>query len=485
MIQGGKKLLYCFIVASLLQVYSPSIQAGPTIVRDSRAQDTGTTPVLGRGYSISTNTFQSACLAEVVLTEPSYDFQYRFEEAKEAVSNSTSLEGGVGGSYSTWWLQGQMDTSSKSAKQNSRSSHSIVVTLNMDTYYASVNEASTPLSDAAAKLLERDDVPGFFSACGPYYVRGINRNSQFVSLFTYETEDNERDTEFEASLKTELTGFAGTAGPSIDVESKSKFSKKASKMNLTITTRGWGLGKKDDASLISYDLETFKAAITQAFISMQNPYTGKVVSLEIVPWVENAEFQRKLKIQATDANLGKEVPLYEKKDILTLNGEFLTEMNRATRARLDRFYRANMCRDLLLRKYTFNGKEIIEDYKKTNLRNHRLGPNDPFPIDLDELLESVGDEPVEEIWQEYRNFAFGETSETVADPTAVNPVNANSCVKKLMSNPNSNETTEFGRGIFLKRYYAHTECEMLRKRFVPPARPVIEDYCMPQLVNEL
>ncbi len=481
----GKTLLHIGVVTALFQMLGSGLYAGPTIVRDSRAQDTGTTPVLGRGYSISTNTFQSACLAEVVITEPSYDFQYRFEEAKEAVSNSTSLEGGVGGSYSTWWLQGQMDTSSKSASENSRTSHSIVVTLNMDTYYASVNEASTPLSEAAGKLLERDDVPGFFSACGPYYVRGINRNSQFVSLFTYETETNRRDTEFEASLKTELTGFAGAAGPSIDIDSKSTFSKRASKMNLTITTRGWGLGKKDDASLISYDLETFKAAITQAFISMQNPYTGKVVSLEIVPWVENAEFQRKLNIQATDENLGKEVPLYEKKDILTLNGEFLTEMNRATRARLDRFYRANMCRDLLLRKYTFNGKEIIEDYKKTNLRNHRLGPNDPFPIDLDKLLESVGDEPVEEIWQEYRNFAFGETAETQTDPTAINPVNAHSCVKKLMSNPDSDEADQFGRGIFLKRYYAHAECEMLRKRFVPPARPVIEDYCMPQLVNEL
>ena len=123
----GKTLLHIGVVTALFQMLGSGLYAGPTIVRDSRAQDTGTTPVLGRGYSISTNTFQSACLAEVVITEPSYDFQYRFEEAKEAVSNSTSLEGGVGGSYSTWWLQGQMDTSSKSASENSRTSHSIVV----------------------------------------------------------------------------------------------------------------------------------------------------------------------------------------------------------------------------------------------------------------------------------------------------------------------------------------------------------------------
>ena len=137
-------------------------QAGPTIVRDTRAQDTGTTPVLGRGYSISTNTFQSACLAEVVVTEPSYDFQYIFEEAEETLQKSSSVEGSAGGSYSSWWISGQLSATNQTATKNNKSSHTIVVTLNMDTYYASVNESSTPLSDAAAALLEREDVPGFF-----------------------------------------------------------------------------------------------------------------------------------------------------------------------------------------------------------------------------------------------------------------------------------------------------------------------------------
>ena len=99
----------------------------------------------------------------------------------------------------------------------------IVVTLNMDTYYASVNEAGTPLSEASAALLEREDVPGFFSACGPYYVRGINRNSQFVSLFTYETTEEKRDYTFEAALKGEVQGFFGGKAAEAAVQTTASF----------------------------------------------------------------------------------------------------------------------------------------------------------------------------------------------------------------------------------------------------------------------
>ena len=304
-------------------------------------------------------------------------------------------------------------------------------------------------------------------------------------MFTYTTESDSRDTEFEASLKAELLGFLGSSGnsASANVSTSRSFTEKATEMGLTIISRGWGLGKRDDASLISSDLASFKKAITQAFISMQNPLTGKVVSVEVVPWVENAEFQRKLNINGPGNNGDKTVPLYEKKDILTLNGEFLTEMNRAVRARLDRVYRAKMCRDMLVKKYTFDGKNIIDDYVDENLRNHRLGPKDPQPIKLDELLKQVGPDSVDEIWEDYQNFAFGLDS----NGEVVNSTSADACVVDLMKNPDPSVSEEkgAGSGIFLARYYEHETCRELQKRFVPPARPVIEDYCMPQLVNEL
>lgn len=70
-----QKITFFFIIISAVNV-----SAGPVVIRDNRVTDIGTTPVLGRGYTMSTNTFQSICLKDVKLTEPSYDFTYRFEE---------------------------------------------------------------------------------------------------------------------------------------------------------------------------------------------------------------------------------------------------------------------------------------------------------------------------------------------------------------------------------------------------------------------
>ena len=69
---------------------SMPVYAGPTLIKDSRVRDLTATPVLGRGYSISTNTFQSTCLKDVVITEPSYDFQYTFREYDKSSMRASS-----------------------------------------------------------------------------------------------------------------------------------------------------------------------------------------------------------------------------------------------------------------------------------------------------------------------------------------------------------------------------------------------------------
>jgi len=361
----------------------------------------------------------------------------------------------------------------------------------MDTYYGSVNESGTPLSDSAAALLEREDVPGFFAACGPYYVRGINRNAQLVSLFTYETTESSRDVSFEASISGRLKGFFG-GGASFNSTSAGEFSSKASSRNLTITTRGWGLGKQADAALISYDLDTFKQAVKDAFLSMQNPLTGRVTSVEVVPWVENTDFQVKLNMNGNDVVSGKTVPLYEKKDILTMNGEFLAEMERASRARLNAYYTAKMCRNTILGKWSTDGKALLPDVAKKTLKNQRLGPADPKPITVEQLFNAVSDASTRSLYEEYSKFTF-------AGPTSVR-----ACVAKLMADPNNApaarpaaagaaaspapaggpaDDSGVGRGIFLKRYIDHKECTDLQAMFVAARQP-FEDYCMPELTSE-
>jgi len=74
-----KQLVIMSLMVLVLGLFSVTLIAGPTVIQDNRVTNLATTPVLGRGYSIATNTYQSTCLKDVVMTEPSYDFTYTFQ----------------------------------------------------------------------------------------------------------------------------------------------------------------------------------------------------------------------------------------------------------------------------------------------------------------------------------------------------------------------------------------------------------------------
>jgi hypothetical protein len=59
----------------LLSLLLPmAVQASIYTISDERVRNMDITPVLGRGYSIMTNTFHSTCLMVEETTVPSYDY---------------------------------------------------------------------------------------------------------------------------------------------------------------------------------------------------------------------------------------------------------------------------------------------------------------------------------------------------------------------------------------------------------------------------
>ncbi|MBU3916184.1 hypothetical protein KKA14_11680 [bacterium] len=292
------------------------VSAGPTVITDNRIHDLSITPVLGRGYSIATNTFQSTCLNKINVTEPSYDFTYLFNSIELEGEGSGELESKIDvNSFSEAFrnelvkrLIPSLQTN-KAQGEETYFNHNIYVEINLNSYYASLDESETKMSSSAAQLLVNNDIPGFFSSCGSYYVRSIGRNSKFVAIFTYKTKDRNPDKNFESDLEAEITGFGTeikdkigqqvleSAVAALGVDTSRDFRKKASSRKLTINVAAFGLGKNEEATLISYDIETFKDSIANAFISMQNPKTGKVSSIEVVPWVENTDFQALIKLE--------------------------------------------------------------------------------------------------------------------------------------------------------------------------------------------
>ena len=189
-----------------------------------------------------------------------------------------------------------------------------------------------------------------------------------------------------------------------------------------------------------------------------------------------------------------------------MNGEFLSEMERAARARLNAYYTARMCKNTLLAKYSDDGKSVIQAAAKKPLKNHRTGRADPaLPVTLDTLLAQVADAQQAKLWEEYAKFTYNGNpsmrsciAKLMADPSAPAPGagagpgaaapaggNPAGGAAGLGGPPGGGAADQgVGRGIFLKRFLDHNECVQMQALFVPP-KVTFEDYCMPELQSEL
>jgi hypothetical protein len=497
---------------------APPSMAGPTVIRDEMLQDRAVTPSLGRGYSIATNTFQSICLTNIQTTKPSYNFNYRFEELYEDGSRSSDVRTSVGASAGAGYAGISIDvggkSDSKTASTDEFSSFHILVTIDIDVYYSSVDEGRTKLSDSAAELLTSNDLPSFFDACGMYYLRSIGRKATYISIFSYRTKDSTRDTKFERGLKAEIQGWGQSVTAS--KERSETFASEASSRQLTIESHGFGLGKSESATLISYDLDTFRAAVKEAYKSTQPDDIGMVVSIEVAPWIENSEFQRSVKLVPQEVDdlddngnpilengkpRKKKVLPYAQKRILNQNAEFLSELDRAVRARLNLYYKAKSCRarinqDFMRQKedgtWAFAdlvpGKPDKGTWRTREVVNNRNKER----TTIGELYEKLDDEALARAWMEYDAFTYGGSGAPsgLEDPlerlkaarTATNMGTVkDGYPKDLFPGAVNCASALLEIGITAMPYRKIKECARVEEMFVVLGSQRVDDFCMPTL----
>ena len=67
------------IIVTVLALSFPTATDGnPYVISDDRVRNLDVTPVLGRGYSVMTNSFQSTCLDVKETTVPSFNYECEF-----------------------------------------------------------------------------------------------------------------------------------------------------------------------------------------------------------------------------------------------------------------------------------------------------------------------------------------------------------------------------------------------------------------------
>mmetsp|Transcript_746 Transcript_746/g.1524 ORF Transcript_746/g.1524 Transcript_746/m.1524 type:complete len:689 (-) Transcript_746:190-2256(-) len=287
---------------------------------------------LGRGYSPAAGTLHSTCLRSsepdtaVRSTIPSFDYEYFFHSFRHSasrISNFTASSAEERDEYnpqrwSDFAFYHRMRTEMEDPTSESRNFMASVIRVQM--YYASAREEDTVLVDDARDLLDKGQHVEFLQACGPQYIRTVNRFKELAALFSYTSH-------LTATTGLQPQGFMESFGDLVNDFSTSRrsprtstrmdallaqeyqdidhndvnntralirVSKDAHFSQLRIQIFGFGLALNPDAegSLNARTWQDLDKVMNYGFQAMANPYTGVVRSVEVIPWTTHIAFHR-------------------------------------------------------------------------------------------------------------------------------------------------------------------------------------------------
>mmetsp|Transcript_38523 Transcript_38523/g.89552 ORF Transcript_38523/g.89552 Transcript_38523/m.89552 type:complete len:766 (-) Transcript_38523:107-2404(-) len=278
------------------------------------------TPVMGRGYSTSTNQIMSSCMVVPELTIPTFDYEFKLYEFKDTLqengmssgwgSGRSSLRNDMkrmmGGSDDVGnWLVfdkvlAHMDkanrqrTSGSAFGRSNKNTVHLTAMMKADMYYNSADESFVSMSTDAVALLRRGEYIGFMQACGPYFIRSIRRTKQIAATFKHTTTSSRA-----SGSSTHVARSNGRVRT--DTTTKLRTSRTANEENMEITVVGLGLSFLDagPGTLMPKTLDDYEATMNYGFNCLKNQRSGLVESIEVIPWVASPSFQIAAKMDIT------------------------------------------------------------------------------------------------------------------------------------------------------------------------------------------
>ena len=180
--------------------------------------------------------------------------------------------------------------------------YSVVVTMRLERFFSSVWESGASLTEDATKMLDDEEFINFFMACGPSYVRSIQRAQEVTAIISFKSEDPLETEEFTNMLRLYVHGNRG--GPGVNGTEGTGFppltfdaSDILRTLSVEIIGFGLGLNKVGSETLVATSLGEFNDVMKFAFDSMtknseteNNSQTGMIYSMEVVPWADTSEF---------------------------------------------------------------------------------------------------------------------------------------------------------------------------------------------------
>lgn len=397
-------------------LFVSNVSANSLVIKDNRLTELGIAPTLGRGYSVSTNKYQSMCYDKIVHTKPSFDFKYDFYEIKksylEKISKSKKLE--------DIYLNGFLNTHLKFDEEVSETEGlkkyeiiNILVQMDVTSYYFSLDESKSEIGASAQEIIKNSNLSQFFQICGFYYIRSIGRHSKYLALLKYRsTKDEASDSRFKEKLKKQL--FSLSDNSKIDDTLKTEFSERQLRINI----QGFGLGDGALDSIVPTNISEFKSALKQAAKLVQGPSSGKITSMEIVPWIENIKFKHVS--TSADHTIGYK---YREMRNIEENSNVLAEIERIDSVQRSTYSKARHCLINMESNYPSGTGPYDFNPDKTFFYNVANPLNKKLNLSLRDAMKYINYDSVESISNANEEFMFGDERSVIGAVDCIDAIN--------------------------------------------------------------
>lgn len=350
------------------------------------AAELAVTPSLGRGYTPAISSFHDICFDTMPTTRPSFDFDYTFEELELEGKQAYRREALRSYEVDDFIRRNTRDKRIVRGKATYYV-HYMLAALVVDSYYSSIDEAHATISKDALELLRKGDLVSFFTSCGTHYVRSMSRRSLFLTLFSYTTTKQTHDREFVRKLEQQVRRV-GASQAAKSESAADEFSELARSRELKIVTRSIGLVAQPSTPLLPFDLASYQQSVRDAFKASQDVHTGRVTSMEVMPWLSNTQILTL--VNAIEYPDGNAIDWNERKRILSDNAEFYVELARHLLDMTTEVHRAEACRQAVENE-AFRDRKLRPEYAHATIISHRTGERAPLSL----LLEAISDENID------------------------------------------------------------------------------------------
>lgn len=260
------------------------------VIKDNRLATIASYPVLSTGYLSFANELRSSCFERVEEKPASFDFRYEISELNSTYWRHLQLEEG-GYTKSTQlreFLDNHIEDFSKEGFESS-SHYNMLVRVEVDSYYHTMIEEGSYLSDWALQLIDQKNYLEFYRNCGDSFVRSENNYSGYYALIQFKKGLGEEE-EFAEEIEKGIFKFH------YEKFKEEEFQHEVSRRGVKIYAHAVGLQPEKPIVLVPSSIDHLRETIQEVLISMQTSRSGLITLLEVVPYNNFPGFRERMNV---------------------------------------------------------------------------------------------------------------------------------------------------------------------------------------------